>query len=251
MPDNALTLCALSDSHGYSFSIPKCDIFCHCGDWSPLRIQCNYEAMFEWLESFVEFLCNLPCRYVVLIAGNHDNIMRTQSAETVFDDLQEKLGAILTYVDADGVRHREKKVHYLRENTVELLGVKFWGSPVTRQINPYRKYWAFENNRPMYPIPEDADVILTHMPSDCEGLGTVHNDSQRRANKLGCPYLTSAVTGSHAKYHFCGHIHTGNHQGCTYPNGTIGVNVSMLDESYEKAYEPYLCEYPPKGTACE
>ena len=36
MKEQAIQLCALSDTHGFDFGIPPCDIFCHCGDWSPL-----------------------------------------------------------------------------------------------------------------------------------------------------------------------------------------------------------------------
>ena len=53
--------------------------------------------------------------------------------------------------------------------------------------------------------------------------------------------LTESVLQTRARYHFCGHIHTGNHSPCRYPNGTIGVNVSMLDEGYEAQYGAFSC----------
>ena len=51
--------------------------------------------------------------------------------------------------------------------------------------------------------------------------------------------LTESVLQTRARYHFCGHIHTGNHAPCCYKNGTMGVNVSMLDEGYEAHYESF------------
>ncbi len=252
MRSKDLRICALSDTHGRAFSIPDCDIFCHCGDWSPLRIQNDYESMFKWLNKFVQMLYDLPCKYVVIIAGNHDFVMESETATDVFDEIQEQLGYIKTYIDEKGIKRTEKKIHYLDRTSVELMGAKFWGTPVTRQVNRYRKYWAFEKNRPDYDIPKDTDIILTHQPSDWGGLGNVHYGLGSESEELGCKYLTNAVVGTHAKYHLCGHIHTGNHEGCIYPNGpggafrldgTHGINVSMLDEDYEEAYKPFELIY--------
>ena len=204
--------------------------------------------MYAWLESFIENLHSLPCRYVVIIAGNHDLVMEPDAPNPagIFDEIQEHLGLISHYVDENGSKQSQKKIHYLNESSVELMGLKFWGSPITRQVNRCRKFWAFETNSPHYDIPPDTDIILTHQPSDFNGLGDVHWNSPFPSKPLGCKVLTEAVEMTRAKYHFCGHIHTGNHQASTYRNGiTMGVNVSMLDEYYEPAYAPYLCTLQP------
>ena len=223
---------ALSDTHGLPFTIPACDICCHCGDWSPLACQGDFEAMYAWLERFVDRLLQLPCRYVIIIAGNHDMVMESESFQDVFDNIQKQKLA-----------NTEKKIHYLNCTSVRLMGLNFWGSPVTRQINRYRKYWAFETNYPAYDIPDDTDIILTHQPPDLNGLGNVLWGIDSPSRPLGNAALTNAVEKSHARYHFCGHIHTGNHEKCPYRNGrTIGVNVSLLDEAYEIQYKPFSCE---------
>ena len=241
---NVVHICALSDTHGQDFTIPMCDIFCHCGDWSPLYIQGDFAQMYLWVDSFVETLYNLPCRYVVIIAGNHDLIMESETAANLFDEIQEKLGLIKHYIDDNGERRTEKKIHYLNCHSVKLMGVKFWGSPVTKQINRYRKYWAFETNTPSYDIPTDTDVILTHQPPELNGLGNVRWGICEPSEPLGSMHLTEAVSKTRAQYHFCGHIHTGNHSECRYPNGiTVGVNVSILDEDYEKAYDAFVCQF--------
>ena len=132
-------------------------------------------------------------------------------------------------------------MHYLNRTSVGLDGVRFWGSPVTKQINRYRKYWAFETNTPRYDIPEDTEVILTHHPSDYKGLGNTHWRMPEPSKRLGVKSLTDAVLKTKAKMHLCGHIHTGNHSPVVYMNEaqTIGCNVSMLDENYCVAYDPF------------
>lgn len=234
-----MKICALSDTHGYDFTIPECDVFCHCGDWSPLEIQNDFVSMSSWMETFITHLCNLPCRHVVIIAGNHDLIMDSLMGKGLFEDIQYRLSLTNTYIGEDGIPKTEKKVHYLNRTSVELDGVRFWGSPVTNQINRYRKYWAFETNTPMYDIPEYTDVILTHQPSDYKGLGNTHWHMPEPSKRLGVKSLTDAVLKTKAKMHFCGHIHTGNHSPVVYMNEaqTIGCNVSMLDENYCVAYE--------------
>ena len=241
--NQTIRLCALSDTHGLEFTIPKCDIFCHCGDWSPLMYQSNFEAMYDWLDYFVNTLLHLPCKYVVIIAGNHDLIMESEMAKSVFDDIQERQGSVRKYKNEQGILKIDKKIHYLERSSVGLMGLNFWGSPVTQQVNRYRKYWAFETNKPSFEIPSDADIVLTHQPPELNGLGNVLWGIQEPSEPLGCKALTDAVMQTQAKYHFCGHIHTGNHEACRYPNRTIGVNVSMLDEGYEAQYKAFSCTY--------
>ena len=55
-----MKICATSDTHGHPFEIPECDVFCHCGDWSPLDIQDDFVRMQDWLEEFLKHLCGLP-----------------------------------------------------------------------------------------------------------------------------------------------------------------------------------------------
>ena len=155
-----MKICATSDTHGYPFEIPECDVFCHCGDWSPLDIQDDFVRMQEWLECFIKHLCMLPCKHVVIVAGNHDLCMESMMLCHAFKDMQYHLGLTTTVVE-DGYPKHIAKVHYLNRDSIILDGVKFWGSPVTRQVNRHIKRWAFEVNAPSYEIPEDADILLT------------------------------------------------------------------------------------------
>lgn len=241
---NSLKICATSDTHGNKFQIPPCDVFCHCGDWSPLHLQSDMICMQEWLEEFVTSLCSLPCKYVVIIAGNHDLIMQSMLGKNIFQSIQYRLGLTTTFVGDDGLPKTVCKVHYLDRDSVKLDGWTFWGSPVTKQFSRFTKRWAFETHLPAYDIPDDVDVILTHQPSDYGGLGNTYWRKRQKSKRLGSKTLTEAVLKTNAKLHLCGHIHTGNHDGVIYKNQaqTFGCNVSMLDEDYQVFCVPKVFE---------
>ena len=116
--------------------------------------------MQEWLEGFIKHLCMLPCKRVVIIAGNHDMCMESMMLCHVFTDMQYHLGLTTTVIE-NGYPKHVVKVHYLNQDSIILDGVKFWGSPVTRQWKRYPKIRAFDTKYPTYEIPDDADIILT------------------------------------------------------------------------------------------
>ena len=179
----------------------------------------------------------LPCKHVVIIAGNHDLCMESMMLCHAFKDMQYNLGLITTVIE-DGYPKHISKLHYLNQDSIILDGVKFWGSPITRQVNRHIKRWAFETNSPTYEIPDDADILLTHQPPSCNGLGNTYWKQNRPSERLGSDELKEAVWNSHAKLLLCGHIHTGNHNLTTLNNvaKTKACNVSMLNEQYEARY---------------
>lgn len=179
----------------------------------------------------------LPCKHVVLIAGNHDLCMESMMLCHAFKDMQYHLGLTTTVIE-NGYPKHISKVHYLNRDSIILDGVKFWGSPVTRQVNRHTKRWAFETNSPTYEIPDDADILLTHQPPSCNGLGNTYWKQLAPSKRFGSDKLKEAVWSSNAKLLLCGHIHTGNHKLTTLNNvaKTKACNVSMLDEQYEIRY---------------
>ena len=66
-------ICAISDIHGTLIDVPECDILCICGDILPLDIQRNNDESVAWLAGpFQNWLLEAPCKYVIMIWGNHD-----------------------------------------------------------------------------------------------------------------------------------------------------------------------------------
>lgn len=68
-----MKILGLSDLHGNLLEkIPDCDVLCICGDTIPLNDQRNFEKSDHWWKNrFVNWCNTLPCKKVIVIAGNH------------------------------------------------------------------------------------------------------------------------------------------------------------------------------------
>ena len=127
-----LKILHLSDTHGvhrHLRELPEADILVHSGDFT----MSGSEA--ETLD-FLEWVCDLPYRHKVLVAGNHD--------------------ACLYGAHLDGL---DDNVHYLCGSGVEIEGLKFWGVPM------FMEDCLRGKQEQLYAaIPEDTDVLVTHTP---------------------------------------------------------------------------------------
>ena len=98
-----LRILHISDTHGVHRrlrDLPEAHILVHSGDFT----MSGSEA--ETLD-FLEWLCVLPYRHKVLVAGNHDDCF---------------YGALLNGLDDN--------VLYLCGSGVDIEGLKFWGVPL-------------------------------------------------------------------------------------------------------------------------
>jgi Icc-related predicted phosphoesterase len=208
------TICVISDTHGRhaDLVIPPCDILIHCGDicvgLDP-HIQANYVngVFLPWFDS-------QPAAHKVFIAGNHD---------FAFADCPDNI-SLNNYLS----------VHYLRDNSITLGGLRFWGSPWT----PWFFDWAFnaprDRNRAnlffdkLYSlVPSDTDIIVTHGPP----LGVFDNG-------VGSYHLLSCVERVRPKACVFGHIHEG--YGSRAISGTFFANAAVLDAHYELVNAPIV-----------
>ena len=129
-----------------------------------------------------------------------------------------------------------KNIHYLCNDSIEIEGIRFFGSP----YSPAFGYgWAFNGfsddlKKIWNIIPEKTDVIITH----CPPFGI--ND-QVRGISMGCPFLRDKIKEIKPKYHICGHIHEA--YGVYQDEHTIYINASLLDEYYKMVNEPVEIEY--------
>ena len=101
----------ISDTHGkheilttkaYDNILGEGDILVHAGD-------CTNVGKTHEIKQFLDWFSNTPFKHKVFIAGNHD-----WGFETNHDIAPE---------------YKEKGVHYLFDNMVEIDGVKIYGSP--------------------------------------------------------------------------------------------------------------------------
>ena len=228
-----IKVCAISDMHGIlDFDIEPCDILCICGDIVPLRVQSYHDGTLKWLaKEFVPWCEKQPCERVFLIAGNHDWIAmkHPDDWEAMFKDTK------VTYLC-------DSSAEYVKEGDGEYQEISIYGTPWCHQF--YN--WAFMTSdvelvKIYNKIPYKVDLLLTH---DCP-YGTsdvlLQDVPWRNGEHIGCHPLGDAVDEKKPRFHCCGHLHSCIHE--PQERGeTIVRNVSMVDERYERVYEPYYFE---------
>lgn len=217
-----MKILTLSDTHNQHKNIPSevisnldgnIDMILHAGDMTSSGSKFECTEFFNWFSQ-------LPFRYKVVIAGNHDFFFDDAPDE----DIQEFLS---NYPD----------VIYLNDSGVEIEGLKIWGSPIT----PYFFNWAFNRIGDTIKthwdlIPLDTDILVTHGPV----YGYLDMTQDKR--NVGCTYLRDKIQEmSNLKLYVCGHIHEDYGMIDTRP-GPIFVNASVLNLNYRMTRLPILIE---------
>lgn len=204
-------ICCISDTHGYheQVEVPACDIVIHAGDCS--------RGGTESATEFLDWFASLPCPHKVLVAGNHDMVFEKAPSWAI-----------------NVCRHRG--ITYLKDSGAEVLGLRFWGSPVTPRFFD----WAFNRDRGEKIrahwdlIPEGTDVLVTHGPAH------LTRDANYAGARVGCVDLLDALKRVKPRLHACGHIHPGYGECEVGP--TRVVNASVCNEAYKPVNKPILVE---------
>ena len=227
-----ITLAALSDTHGHhrKITVPDADAGVYAGDF----MTCGRK--FSEVVDFANWFSNLPHKYKILIAGNHDIFMEHSLTKCLA---------------------QFKNIIYLQDTGwTSPEGFKFWGSP----YQPRFYDWAFNVDRgPEIKkhwdlIPQDTDVLITHGPP--EGiLDQAHPGSigvlsgsmiVSPSEHCGCEELRKTVDRISPKVHIFGHIHGsyGHDKSLDYyaPKITNFYNVSICNEKYNPVNDPVLIE---------
>lgn len=204
-----MKIVCLSDTHmsHEDVKIPDGDVLIHSGDATCSGNLVEVSAFCEWFRKF-------PHKHKIFVAGNHD---------WLFQD------------DPGIARQLTRDFHYLQDSSIEIEGLKFYGSPWT----PRYGWWAFmvdgeDLKRKWDMIPQDVDVLITHGPPD--GILDMAGPSRH----AGCNYLRDALVRVHPKLHIFGHIHYGH--GELIQAGTHFVNAAICDDYNNKLNEPVVVE---------
>lgn len=193
------------------------DVLVHSGDF--MRHAMNYDDLKEFFEWFKQF----EVEHKIMVPGNHD--MWCESLE-----------------NNDYLRNEivPKDLTLLINESVEIQGVKFWGSPYTPEFydwgfqlygNDGQKLWSM--------IPDDTDVLITHGPA--YGTLDVPGEPHKKEGSQGCKFLQERIKLLYnLKAHMFGHIH--GSYGQDLNDKLLSVNSSILNEDYKVVNRPQLIE---------
>lgn len=203
-----MRIVCISDTHNAheSIKIPDGDALVHAGDATVL-------GTFDETNAFAVWFANLPHRYKIFVAGNHDWLFET---------------------DPGAARRLVREVNYLQDSMVEIEGVKFYGSP----WQPRFFDWAFNLNRGAEMaekwrlIPAETDVLITH----CPPFGIL--DETPGGERAGCEELRKTVESIRPRLHVFGHIHHG--YGKLNESSVEFANASICDEEYAPVNAPIV-----------
>lgn len=211
-----IKIVCISDTHGnniYNMNIPDGDILIHTGDMTKFG---SYKEICD----FNYQISKLPHKYKIVVAGNHDIIL---DDDYYFENL-----LMLTKTFNRHAREPKRMLNnciYLHDESIELFGYKFYGSPYQpsfRNMGFNRKRCSIELQEKWNQIPKDTDILLTHTPPYKYGDLT-----ERDGKNVGCELLMLKVEEIKPKYHIFGHIHEGYGE---YTNGhTHFINCSSCN----------------------
>jgi Icc-related predicted phosphoesterase len=217
-----MKIVCFSDTHNYHKNVilPECDIVIFAGDFSSRGSKEDTESFIKW------FTSQTQCRHKVMIAGNHD---------LCFDPVHNlETGANTWLVNLLKAYNVGTDFHVLEDSSIEIEGIKIWGSPITPDFYP--QYWAFNKPREELlkfwasEIQTDADIIVTHGPAYLRGDKTVDGIN------TGCPGLLRKIEEMKPKYHISGHIHEG--RSISTNDHTTFINCCICDERYNPVGKP-------------
>lgn len=191
----------------------KADILIHAGDFTMYGDDNEIKKFNSYLGTLTDI------KHKVVIAGNHEA------------SLDEK------FENEDNIKKRRTLMTnfiYLQDSSVELFGLKIYGSP----WQPRHAGNGFQANRTSLDeiwkqIPDDTDILVTHGPP--KGFGDKCRDSRR----VGCQQLYKHVSlRVKPKYHIFGHIH--EDYGVWCDNNTTFINAAICNRGYKPDRQPII-----------
>jgi len=214
--DNYIKIDMISDTHLAQPELKGGDILIHAGDMTFRGRDYEVEEQLTWLN-------DQDYSHIIMIAGNHDFMFENDPEQA--KEMLEEFG---------------KNIIYLEDSSVEVEGLKIWGSPYT----PWFHDWAFNLSeaclkKQWNDIPKDTDILVTHGPPRgiLDQVTARYSDNQ--GEHVGCKYLLEKIKEIKPLIHLFGHIHEG--YGIKMPTDleTIFINASIMDVNYRPVNKPF------------
>ena len=181
-----MKIVAISDIHGQlNFTVPEADLLLIAGDLCPAYHDSGSSIKLQenWLDTeFRHWLSKQPIKETVVVFGNHGWI----------GEVAPKRVPLLN-----------DNFHYLEDNSIEILGLKIYGTPVQPPFNN----WAFNRKEETLQkywdnIPEGLDVLLTH----CPPYGIM--DKTGNSEHIGSKSLLKRIEEVRPTFSVYGHNHS-------------------------------------------
>ena len=193
MSDISMTILHISDTHGLHkqlLDLPLADIIIHSGDITENGTE---EEVFD----FVNWFCDLPYKYKIFIAGNHDTCLRGVKLEGL-----------------------DENCYYLDGSDVIIEGLKFYGIPLFTCDQQEGRLAKLIKR-----IPKDIDVLITHVPP----LGILDYADQTNYGDFAILEADSEIC---PKLHLFGHVHSQN--GICKMDRTTYSNASLISSDFQR-----------------
>jgi Icc-related predicted phosphoesterase len=230
---------AISDTHMSQPELPDGDVLIHAGDltFTGSLIEISKAAL--WLHEQKQ---EKSYKHVIVIAGNHDRLFQKESplARQIMTSRE------LIYLEDSGLTLAGSDA-LLGEISPGPGRITVYGAP----WQPAFMNWAFNLPRgealkaKWDMIPTGIDLLVTHGPPHGirDGVPTFDEDAypsddSMTVRHVGCEELLKAVERIKPKVHVFGHVHSGH--GRVERDGTTFINASVMNESYDPQWKPYV-----------
>jgi Icc-related predicted phosphoesterase len=218
-----MRIVAISDTHNLQKHfppLPEADMIIHCGD---MTTHGKHQEFFN----FNSWWRNLRYKHKILIPGNHDRCLASDpSLEMMLKEY----------------------CHYLVDDSVEIEGLVFHGSPwVLTFLNyPFMMDEGGDLEHKWSLIPDKTDVLITHGPP----YG-IRDFVTRNSENAGSMSLLEAVLRIKPQVHVFGHIHENygqeEHAGIKFINAASHKGPwKDPDDPYHSLNAPMVFEVTPR-----
>jgi len=231
----------ISDLHGHYPELEGGDLLIVGGDWTASD---TFEENGEFLIWAIS-RAQKQYKKVVLIAGNHDNLI--YKAYKNGNETYQYLS--LSYLCDSGTELTYHNERFPEEDEGFLPSgkrtFKIWGSPWTKTfegMNPHCKAFTVDTEAELEEkwklIPDDVDILITHSP-EFGSLDAIPNMYDGTLFHAGSKSLRDTYKRIKPKLHVFGHIHEGyGSAAADFDLNTIFVNASHVNEHYKPVNKP-------------
>ncbi len=199
----------ISDLHGYYPKLEGGDLLIVAGDLTGRDKRDEYIYFCAWVR-------HSGYKKIIVIAGNHDNLMQNEPNFFLSND----------------------QVSYLCDSGTEFEGLKIYGSPWTKTfpgINPHCCAFTVDTDEELAEkwemIPNDTDILITHSPP--YGIFDLTSSNET----VGSRSLRERSMKISPKLHIFGHIHECGGRILDTVQ-TKFINASIVNEHYQHVNKP-------------